>query len=197
MKIAIIGGIGSGKSYVCKRLTVRGIDVYDCDEAAKRIMHTSDDIRRRLCALVGDDLYRNGRLVKAVMSQFLLSSAENAQAVNDIVHPAVADDFERSGKNWMECAIFFGSGFDKRVNIDKVVCVTAPIDVRISRVMSRDGISYDKTVEWINRQLPQDEMRRLSDHEIVNDNIHNVDGQIDSLLATLGLPWVAELTDTE
>lgn len=187
MKIAITGGIGSGKSYVCKRLAARSIDVYDCDAAAKRLMHSSDELRERLSALVGERLYSGGRLNKAAMSAFLLASEENKQAVNDIVHPAVARDFEQSGMDWMESAIFFGSGFYRRVSIDKVVCVTAPLDVRISRVMSRDGISYDKTADWIHRQIPQEEMRLRSDYEIVNDNILSVDGQIDQLLETLAL----------
>ena len=185
MKIAITGGIGSGKSYVCKKLTERGIGVYGCDAAAKRLMNESDDIKSRLSALVGEELYQGGRLVKSVMSKFLLASAEHSQAVNDIVHPAVAADFEQSGLDWMECAIFFGSGFYQRVHIDKVVCVTAPLDMRISRVMARDGISCEKTLDWIHKQIPQEEMLRRSDYEIVNDRIHNVGRQLDELLEKL------------
>ena len=193
MKIAITGGIGSGKSYVCKCLAKRGIKVYDCDAAAKRLMR-SPDIKEQLCALVGNDLYRDGLLVKSVMSRFLLASEENARAVNDIVHPAVAHDFEESGYDWMECAIFFGSGFNHRVKIDKVICVTAPIDVRISRVMGRDGISYEKTAEWIRSQQPQEEILRLSDYEIVNDRIHDIDKQLDAILEALriAVPCTAE-----
>lgn len=185
MKIAITGGIGSGKSYVCKMLTARGIGVYDCDAAAKRLMNESEEIRQKLSALVGDDVYQGNRLVKSVMSKFLLASKEHTHAVNDIVHPAVAEDFERSGLDWMESAIFFGSGFYKRVHIDKVVCVTAPLEMRISRVMARDGISCEKTLDWINKQISQEEMLSRSDYEIVNDRIHNVDSQLDELLHKL------------
>ena len=185
MKIAITGGIGSGKSYVCKMLTERGIGVYDSDSAAKRLMNESDALKAELSALVGEDLYSDGRMVKSVMARFLLASSEHTHAVNDIVHPAVAEDFERSGLDWMESAIFFGSGFYQRVHIDKVVCVTAPLDMRISRVMSRDGISCEKTLEWIHKQIPQEEMVRRSDYEIVNDRIHNVGKQLDDLLEKL------------
>ena len=193
MRIAITGGIGSGKSYVCKCLAQRGIEVYDCDAAAKRLMH-SPDMKKKLCALVGNELYRDELLVKPIMSRYLLASEENARAVNDIVHPAVARDFEVSGYDWMECAIFFGSGFNRRVNIDKVICVTAPIEVRISRVMGRDGISYEKTTEWIRSQQPQEEILRLSDYEIVNDRIHDIDKQLDTILEALHItaPYLAE-----
>ncbi|MBO4785901.1 MAG: dephospho-CoA kinase, partial [Prevotella sp.] len=105
MKTAITGGIGSGKSYVCQLLKERGIDIYDCDSAAKRLMRTSEQLKARLRALVGDDVYIDGRLNKPLLAQFLLASDNNKQAVNAIVHPAVADDFIASGMEWMECAI--------------------------------------------------------------------------------------------
>ena len=116
MKTAITGGIGSGKSYVCQLLKERGIDIYDCDSAAKRLMRTSEQLKARLRALVGDDVYIDGRLNKPLLAQFLLASDNNKQAVNAIVHPAVADDFIASGMEWMECAILYESGFDRLVD---------------------------------------------------------------------------------
>ena len=75
MKIGIAGGIGSGKSYVCRQLQRRGITVYDCDSAAKRLIRTSPDIRRQLTALIGPDTYTaEGQLNKAAVAQFLLAS---------------------------------------------------------------------------------------------------------------------------
>ena len=73
MKIAITGGIGSGKSYICKELVRRGISVYDCDEAAKRLMHTSPDLQQGLIELVGKNVYINKVLRKDVLSKFLLT----------------------------------------------------------------------------------------------------------------------------
>ena len=72
MKIGITGGIGSGKSYVCKRLSRYGIEVYDCDAAAKRLIRTSPVIRRKLTELIGPDTYIDGQLNKAAVAQFLL-----------------------------------------------------------------------------------------------------------------------------
>ena len=167
MKTAITGGIGSGKSYVCQMLKEQGIEIYDCDSAAKRLMRTSKRLKEKLKALVGSNVYIGGRLNKPVLAQFLLASDDNQKAVNAIVHPAVADDFIASGMEWMECAILFESGFDRLV--DRIVCVTAPHETRLKRIMERDGITQEKAEEWINCQMPQEEVAQRSDIIICND----------------------------
>lgn len=183
VKVAVTGGIGSGKSYVCRLIERRGIHVYDCDSAAKCIMASSDEIKAALCRVVGDDVLSEGRIDKAVLASYLLKSEKNAQQINRIVHPAVAEDFISSGYSWMECAILFSSGFDKLV--DKVVCVTAPLEVRVDRIVRRDNISRDNALEWIGRQMPQEKVKTLSDYEIVNDGVLDVDIQIDKILASI------------
>ena len=184
LKTGIAGGIGSGKSYVCKLLAERGIEVYDCDAAAKRLIRTSPDIRQQLTELIGPETYQeDGSLNKAVVACFLLESETNAKAIDAIVHPAVFRDFEESGSLWMESAIMFESGAYRYV--DRVVVVTAPEEVRIQRVMQRDGISREKVLEWLQRQWPQDEVRRRADYEIVNDGQADLPTQIERLLASL------------
>ncbi len=177
-RIAITGGIGSGKSYVCRLLEQQGIKVYDCDAAAKRLIRTSPELRRQLSDLIGS-------LKKADISRFLLASEENAQAIDAIVHPAVADDFLRSGLQWLESAILFQSGFDRRVPFDAVIVVTAPEEVRIRRIMLRDNISREKASEWIARQWPQEDVRQRADYEIINDGKQPISPQLDLLLKSL------------
>ena len=192
MKIGITGGIGSGKSYVCKRLEARGIQVYDCDSAAKRLIRTSPELQQQLKALVGS-------LEKADMAKFLLESEQNAKAIDAIVHPAVFRDFEQSGLQWMESAILYESGAIRLV--DKAIVVTAPDEVRIRRVMERDHISREKVLEWMSRQLPQDEVRRRAHFEIVNDGTTDIDKQIkqilnamkETILAIAGKPGLYKL----
>lgn len=183
MKIAITGGIGCGKSYVCQELRRHGIEVYDCDAGAKRLMRSDADLQKALLALVGEEVYdHQGILQKKVLAGFLLASEANKQAVNDVVHPAVARDFERSGTDWLESAILFDSGFHLRTHFDRVLCVTAPQEVRLQRIMQRDGIGREKALEWIHAQLPQEEVARRSDFIIVNDGIADIPAQVADIL---------------
>ena len=181
MKIGITGGIGSGKSYVCKLLQQQGHAVYDCDSAAKRLINTSPEIRQGLTKLIGPNTYLDdGRLNKGAVAEFLLASEDNAHAIDHIVHPAVFDDFVKSGMEWMESAIIFESGIYRLV--DRVIVVTAPEEVRIQRVMQRDGISHEKVLEWMGRQLPQDVVRLLADYEIVNDGQTDINKQLNNII---------------
>ena len=181
MLTAITGGIGSGKSYVCRILESRGISVYDCDAAAKRLMRTSEKLQQELRQLVGQDVYTSdGQLQKRVLADFLLTSEANKLVLNDVIHPAVAEDFLSSGMTWLESAILFESGFDSRVSFDRIVCVSAPRDVRIQRIMRRDNI---KAAEWIDTQMTQEEVERRSHFVIVNDGKSDIEQQVDNMLA--------------
>ena len=184
MKIGITGGIGSGKSYVCRLLEQRGYAVYDCDSAAKRLIRSSPFIRRRLTALIGPETYfkESGEYIlnKKAVAEFLLKSEDNARAIDRIVHPAVFRDFIESGMEWMESAIIYESGIHRLV--DRVIVVTAPEELRIQRVMARDEISREKVLEWMSRQLPQEEVRQRADFEIVNDGLADLNQQLDEIL---------------
>ena len=193
MKIAITGGIGSGKSFVCRELQRRGIDVYDCDAAAKRLMRSDVELQQRLRRLVGEDVYSaDGTLQKPVLARFLLASEANKLAVNDVVHPAVARDFEQSSFDWLERAILFESGFIHRTHFDKVVCVTAPEQVRVERVMARDHIDRSRALAWIHAQMPQQDIVSRSDYEIVNDGPSDVAEQVERLLQQFAATGVSE-----
>lgn len=188
-RIAITGGIGSGKSYVCKLLADRGIKVYDCDAAAKRIMATDTALQANLNAVVGEEVFIDGILQKPILAKFLLASEANKQAINDVVHPAVAADFIASNYQWLESAILFDAKFNERINFDYIVCVIAPEDVRIERIAQRDGISHEQALQWIKRQMPQEEMEKKADFIIVNDGTSDLSAAIMSLLeavSTLG-----------
>lgn len=180
---AITGGIGSGKSFVCQQLEARGIRVYDCDQAAKRLMRTDEKLQHNLCQLVGEELYKDHVLQKHILAKYLLTSEANKQAVNNIIHPAVAQDFLCSGYEWLESAILFESGFNKRVVFDTIVCVVAPRATRLQRIMQRDGISEERAAEWIDCQMSQEKMEQSSDFVINNDGQADLNRQLDQLLS--------------
>ena len=186
-RTAITGGIGSGKSHICRLLEAHGIKVYDCDAAAKHLMHTDPALQQALRLLVGEEVYNNKVLQKQVLATFLLAGEANKQAV--------AQDFERSGYEWLESAILFDSGFNRRLHFDRVVCVTAPLEVRMQRIMLRDHISREKVLAWIDSQLPQEEVARRSDYVIVNDGHADLEAQIANLLSLPTTPLPIKKTN--
>ena len=185
--IAITGGIGSGKSFVCDILRRRGFGVYDCDAAAKRLMATDVKLQRELSQLVGNGVYSNGVLQKSVLAQFILESEDNKQAVNHIVHPAVAADYLSSGCQWLESAILFDANFDQRVTFDIIIGVVAPDEVRTERIMTRDGISREQALQWIGCQMPQETVARLCDYIISNGTGDDVEAQVEDICMKLNI----------
>lgn len=180
MRFSITGGIGSGKSYVCKLLKEKGIDIYDCDKGAKRLIRNEEAIKRQLTDLIGPNTYVDGKYNTAAVTKFLLASEQNKRAINAIVHPAVIRDFYDSGLQWMECAILYEAHLEQYV--DKVIAVTAPREVRIQRVMARDGISRDKATQWVDSQMSQDIIAQRADFVIVNDGKEDLYEQINRII---------------
>lgn len=172
MRICLTGGIGAGKSYVCRILRERGVEIYDTDNAAKRLIAESPLIRQRLKDLIGG-------IEKQTIAAFLLKSEENKLAINSIVHPAVIEDFLKSGYEWMECAIIYEAHLEQYV--DKIIAVTAPREVRIERIMARDGITREKAEQWIDAQYPQEKVAERADFVIDNDGKKDIKQQIEEI----------------
>ena len=172
MRYCLTGGIGAGKSYVCSLLREKGVEIYDTDNAAKRLIAQSPEIRQQLKELIGG-------LDKQTIAAFLLKSEENKLAINSIVHPAVIKDFLDSGYEWMECAIIYEAHLEQYV--DKVIAVTAPREVRIERIMARDGITRKEAEQWIDAQYPQEKVAKRADFVIINDGNKDLQKQIEEL----------------
>ena len=174
LKIGITGGIGSGKSFVCRRLAALGFSVFDCDVEAKRIIRGDSQVKTALRSLVGDNVYdADGRLQKAVLAAFLCRGGESTASVNRIVHPRVALRFKEwvgehadEGRVFMECALLFESGFDRLVDVSALVY--APLEQRIRRVMQRDKIDRETALHWISLQMDEEEKCRRADLLIDN-----------------------------
>ncbi len=188
-KIAITGGIGSGKSYVAHLLQERGIPIYDTDSEAKRLTASCESIRQALRALVGDDVYSGDALNKPVLAAYLFASAENAARVNAIIHPRVKEDFARwadgqtSEVVGLESAILYEAGFQDTV--DAVVMVYAPEALRIRRAMQRDGATEAQVKARIAAQMSDEEKARRAHFVMVNDGIEPLLPQLDKLIEGL------------
>lgn len=185
IKVAICGGIGSGKSTVCQMFAERGIALYDSDSRAKELMNESNQLREALIAEFGEECYADGNLNRPYLAQRVFGSAEQLEKLNSIVHPAVKEDFlrwadEQQGDYCiLESAILFESGFDKVV--DKTVAVLAPLPLRIERAMQRDGATREQVEARVKAQMSDDELVSLADFAIVNIHLEDVEKDVAEL----------------
>ena len=185
IKVAICGGIGSGKSTVCQMFAERGIALYDSDSRAKMLMNESVSLREALIALFGEECYVDGELNRPYLAQRVFGSEERLARLNSIVHPAVKEDFiswteDQEGDYCiLESAILFESGFDKLV--DKTVAVLAPMSLRIERAMQRDGASREQVEARIRAQMSDDELVARADFSIVNIHLEDVEKDVAEL----------------
>ena len=189
IKIGITGGIGSGKSIVSRLLTLTGIPVYQTDTEAKRLMLSDTGIREGLTALAGNEVYNEKGLNKAFLASYIFGHPEHLKQVNAIVHPRVRDDFRLwAGKARqeivaMESAILLEAGFTNEV--DKIVMVYAPSEVRIARAIRRDSATRKEVERRIQSQMDDEKKRGAADFVIVNDGETPLIPQALSLISSL------------
>ncbi len=174
IKVGITGGIGSGKTTVCKIFEALDVPVYYADERAKKIMTSDKMIKKEIIALFGSDAYyKNGRLNRKHIATKVFANKSLLEKLNSIVHPAVQLD----GKHWYsiqkgkfalkEAALLIEAGSYK--DLDKIIVVTCPLDIRIDRVVQRDGITKEAVAKRIHNQLAEEEKVKYADFIIVND----------------------------
>lgn len=191
IKLGITGGIGSGKSVVSRLLQVMDFPVYQTDDEAKRLMVEDPIIRRELQALVGESAYHADRsLNRSLLANFIFGYPERLSKVNTIVHPRVKADFLQWGEQHkahplvgMECAILYESGFNTLV--DKVMLVTAPLELRVQRAMRRDSAQEEQIRKRIQHQWQDADLAAKADFVIHNDGTTPLLPQITKMLRQL------------
>ena len=192
-RLAVTGGIGSGKSHICRLLSARGLPVFYCDDEAKRLIRQDSERRRRLTALIGPEVYdKDGRLVKPVLAAWICGSKAQAAQIDAIVHPRVAEVFDQWVSDHaeaavvvMECALLYESGFDRLV--DEVVAVSVPEELRLQRVVDRDGVTTEKARAWMALQLPEAEKLCRADYVVRNDDDAHLQADLALLYTKLSL----------
>ena len=167
----ITGGIGSGKSYFARKRAQEGFPVYNSDLAAKRLAEEDPEVRRQIRDLLGDGAYAEGHYQTTYVAAKVFDPENGPtllKALNAILHPAVKADLLRwkeehrhAEKLYVESALLFESGLNELC--DQVICVTAPVDVRIARVMERDGVSEQAVRARMATQMDDSERQRRSD----------------------------------
>jgi dephospho-CoA kinase len=175
LKVGLTGGIGSGKSIVCKVFSALGIPVYAADEKAKSIIQTNGELKELLIGTFGSKAYTAKGYNTSFISGIVFHNELLLHTLNSIVHPFVESDFMRWCENnqqlpyvIQEAAILFESGANKLM--DYTLFIDAPDAVRIQRVMSRDRLSEPEVRMRMQSQWPTEKIRLLADWIICNDD---------------------------
>ena len=172
LKLGVTGGIGSGKTSVCKVFMVLGIPVFSTDRVARDIMESDKDIIRKINTIAGRDMYSNGCLDRMALASLIFNNNALLEKVNSLIHPVVFDHFAMWEKNQtapyiiMEAAILFESGASKLV--DKIATIVAPEEERLNRVTQRSKLSRHQVLERMKNQLDDESRIKLSDYVIYN-----------------------------
>lgn len=172
--IGLTGGVGSGKSTVAKIIEKKGYPVYYSDIRAKEIVDNDEVLKRKITTLLGDEAYdEQGRYDRKWVAERVFKNKNLLSQLNTLIHPTVRQDFEKwksiqnSRLIFKETALLFELNLDKYC--DKSILVTANQEVRISRVMQRDGRTRQQVIEIMSKQMPEKEKRQRADFVIENN----------------------------
>ncbi len=173
LKIGLTGGIGSGKTTVANIFKVLGIPIFNADDVAKKIMEEDEVLITSIKKEFGELSYNNGRLNRNYLAGIVFKDAYKLDLLNSLTHPVTLAAAER----WMqqqtspyaikEAALMFESAAAS--GVDYIIGVYAPIDIRIKRVMNRDGILRQDVLDRMNRQINEEIKMKLCDFVIQND----------------------------
>lgn len=175
LKVGITGGIGSGKSVVCKVFEQLSIPVFYADDESKKLITTNTELIAEIKKKIGENIYtKQGELDRKKLSAIVFNDEKALQKLNAITHPAVKKHFlawvkEQKSTPYIlkEAAILFESKANK--DCDFVIAVYAPKEIRIKRVMERDGIGHEAVTARMSKQMSDEEKIKLSDFVIYND----------------------------
>lgn len=172
LKLGVTGGIGSGKTTICKVFAVLGIPVFSADTEAKRIQNSDRDLQIKINSLAGKDLFASGKLDRTEMAKLIFRDSDLLAKVNSIVHPAVFEYFREwlnkqdSPYAVMEAAILFESGAYRMM--DRIVTVVTPMEERIERLVKGNKLTREQVTERIKNQIDDESRIKRSDYVIFN-----------------------------
>ncbi|MBD8083821.1 dephospho-CoA kinase [Chryseobacterium caseinilyticum] len=186
--IGLTGGIGSGKTTVAKFIEDCGFPVYYSDDRAKDIVNDNEDLKLKIKALLGQQAYDDkGLYDRKFVSEIVFNDNELLQALNEIIHPAVRIDFEEWVKDQKKYLVFKETAllFELKLNrqCHRSILVTAEDNIRIKRVMDRDGKTYREVQTVMEKQMPEKEKIKLADCIIYNNtNLDDLKDQTEKVI---------------
>jgi dephospho-CoA kinase len=187
LKIGITGGIGSGKTHVCRIIQQLGYPVFYSDQEAKSIMQNDIEVIEQIKQLFGSSAYSNGELNREHLAKCAFNNPSLLAQLNNAVHPVVRKNFSIfAEKNcdkqliFNEAAILFETGAYK--NFDLNILITAPKKLRIERIMSRDNSSEEQVLSRMKNQWEDEQKIPLADYVITNDEKSDLETDIKKIL---------------
>ena len=185
IKVGLTGGIGSGKTTVANFFSELGIPVYNADLEAKKIMNSSALVKKKLIKAFGKEAYIKGKLNSTFLASIVFKDKSKLDIINNIIHPEVGKDF----LSWVkkqeapyvieESAILFEN--DLIGHFDYIITVTAPVEVRINRIIKRDQSSKEEILLRMSSQWDDKKKIELSDYIIHNIELNDTKRQVQKL----------------
>jgi dephospho-CoA kinase len=186
-QVGVTGGIGSGKSLICKIFTILGIPVYEADSRAKRILNDNLQLREEIKSAFGEQAYINNQLNRSYLAAEVFNDGNKISLLNSLVHPKVAQDYvlwvqmhKTAPYVIKEAALLFETGSYQ--SLDKVITVYTPLHLRIERILQRDPQRSQQEVNAIiDKQISDEEKIQRADFVIYNDENQLVIPQVLSI----------------
>ena len=174
LKIGLTGGIGAGKTTVAHIFEVLGIPIYFADDAAKKLMNENENLRQEIIKNFGSESYVDGKLNRRFLAEAIFSDSKKTLLINSIIHPATLADAEK----WFheqqgpyaikEAALIFEANAEN--NLDLVIGVSSPLEIRLQRVMKRDGITLEAVEKRMQHQMEENKKMERCDFIIFNND---------------------------
>lgn len=182
-KLGLTGGIGSGKTLVCKIFEKLGIPVYYADQAARLLMNEDAGLKSQIIQRFGNQAYAGKELNRPFLADLVFGDDDRLSALNRLVHPVVREDFLKWAKRQKgvpyvieEAAILFESGASREMDMSALVY--APEELRIARVMKRDGVGREDVLRRMGHQMTEEEHLKMADHVLNNDGTQMILPQV-------------------
>jgi dephospho-CoA kinase len=183
LKIGVTGGMGTGKSTVCRVFETLGVPVFYADAEAKRLLNESAEVQAKLKRIFGEEIFSGGMPDRKKIAAIVFHDRKKLDELNALLHPAT---IARSNEWFLqqenvpyaikEAALIYEAGAEKQ--LDKVIVVTAPEELCIGRIVLRDYVTPDEVRARIRNQLPQDVKAARADFIVENDELHPVIPQV-------------------
>ncbi len=190
IRVGVTGGIGSGKSTVCRILAALGYPVFHADLEARAITNSDEEVVAQITHLLGEQAYAGGVLNRPFVAEKVFANTTLLAGLNAIVHPAVARHFEQWCQQhsshkivFEEAAVLFESGGHKKM--DYIVAVVADVEQRLQRVTKRDNVTKQMVLDRMNNQLSADELMARSNFVVRNNDTDMILPQVFTLLDNL------------